>query len=165
MNTVTIWIDADSCPTLVRNHVVTYANKLNIEIKLVANKNIPIETTFPYQMIICNKEKDAADTFILQNVKPYDLVITRDIVFADKLVTKEIHAINDRGTYFCKDNIKNLLSDRDFDFQLAQIGLVKQPKNGYSKKDFEKFANCFDRILQKLIKETTLLNARNKSKI
>ena len=95
----------------------------------------------------------------------YDLVITRDIVFADKLVTKEIHAINDRGTYFCKDNIKNLLSDRDFDIQLAQIGLVKQPKNGYSKKDFEKFANCFDKILQKLIKEIALLNARNKSKI
>ena len=31
--------------------------------------------------------------------------------------------------------------------------------------DFEKFANCFDKILQKLIKEIALLNARNKSKI
>lgn len=102
-------------------------------------------------MIICQTEKDAADNYIFEHVKDNDLVITRDIIFADRLVEKGIAAINDRGTAFTKENIKDLLSDRDFDFALFEAGVVKRTKDGYSKKDFEKFANCFDRVLNKLL--------------
>lgn len=146
-----IWIDADSCPVPVRNHAVKTAAKLSLKIFFVANKQIPCDFS-PYEMIICKNEKDAADSFILEHASENDLVITRDIVFADKLVEKNIPAINDRGTAFTKENIKDLLSDRDFDFALFQAGVVKRTKDGYDKKDFEKFANCFDRVLHKLIK-------------
>ncbi|MCQ2592820.1 MAG: DUF188 domain-containing protein [Treponema sp.] len=145
-----IWIDADSCPTLVRNYVVKYAAKLNLTVNFVANKPIPCNENLPFNMIICNQEKDAADTYILDNAEKIDLVITRDIVFADKLVSKEITTINDRGTVFTKENIKGLLSERDFDFQLAQIGLVKHYNEGYDKKKYALFANCFDKIIHKL---------------
>ena len=103
-------------------------------------------------MIICNEKKDAADDYIIQNASKSDIVITRDIVFADRLVEKEITAINDRGTSFTKQNIKDLLSDRDFDFALAQAGVVKKYKSSYDKKDFSKFADCFDRELTRLIR-------------
>lgn len=152
MNEPHIWIDADSCPSLVRNHTVKIAASLNLKVTLVANKEIKCDGKFPYEMIICNQEKDAADNFILENSAVKDLVITRDIVFADRLVTKEITAINDRGTEFNKENIKELLSERDFDFQLAQIGLVKHFNEGYDKKKFSAFANCFDKVIHRLIK-------------
>ncbi|WP_051537900.1 DUF188 domain-containing protein [Treponema sp. C6A8] len=147
---IQIWIDADSCPTLVRNHTVKIAAKNGIKVFFVANKNIPCDEK-PFEMIICQAEKDAADNYIFEHAGESDLVITRDIIFADRLVEKGIAAINDRGTSFTKDNIKDLLSDRDFDFALFEAGVVKRTKDGYSKKDFEKFANCFDRILQKLL--------------
>lgn len=150
MEEIRIWIDADSCPTLVRNHTVKTAEKLGIKVYFVANKQIPCEYT-SYEMIICGTEKDAADNYIIENASENDLVITRDIVFADRLVEKNIPAINDRGTAFTKENIKDLLSDRNFDFALFEAGVVKRTKDGYSKKDFEKFANCFDRILHKII--------------
>ena len=148
---ITIWIDADSCPTAVRNHTVKIAAKKNIKVYFVANKNIPCDEQ-PFEMIICDSQKDAADDYILEHATTLDLVITRDIVFADRLVQKEITAINDRGTAFTIDNIKELLSDRDFDFALFQAGVVKHSRDGYSKKDFEKFSNCFDRTLNKLIR-------------
>ena len=151
MNKSQIWIDADSCPSPVRNHTVKIAAKLGLKVFFVANKNIPAEEK-PFEMIVCGSEKDAADTYILEHAEKSDLVITRDIVFAGKLVEKEITAINDRGTSFTKENIGELLSDRDFDFALAQAGLVKHFRYGYDKKSFSKFADCFDRELHKLLK-------------
>ena len=148
----TIWIDADSCPSLVRNHAIKIAYKLKLNIILVANKNIRCETDFPYEMQICSKEKDAADDFILENVKSNDLVITRDIIFASKLLNKNITTINDRGTVFDPENIVKFLSERDFNMQLAEIGLVKHFNNGYDKKMFSLFANAFDREINRLLR-------------
>ena len=98
-------------------------------------------------MIVTDEQKDSADTYILEHAEKESLVITRDIVFADKLVQKEIITINDRGTEFTKEMIKERLSDRDFDLQLAEIGLVKHYHEGYDNKKFEKFANCLDRVI------------------
>lgn len=150
METPKIWIDADSCPVQVRNHTVKTAARLGIQVFFVANKPIPCAES-PFEMIICPQQKDAADSYILEHAGAADLVITRDIVFADRLVEKGIAAINDRGTTFTSENIKELLSDRDFDLALSQAGVVKSLRYGYEKKDFEKFANCFDRVLHRLL--------------
>lgn len=152
MAQVKIWIDADSCPSLVRNHTVKIANSLNIPVTFVANKKIPCALS-DYEMVICSQEKDAADNHIFDNVQPNDLVITRDIVFAERLVSKGICTINDRGTVFSKENIGELLSERNFDFVLAQAGVVKHFSEGYTKKQFALFANCFDKVIHNLIKK------------
>lgn len=149
----TIWIDADSCPSLVRNHAVKMGSRLNFKVVFVANKNIPCTEKSPFQMIICNSDKDAADNYIYENASEKDLVITRDIVFADRLVSKGIPAINDRGTIFTKENVKELLSTRDFDLQLANCGLVKHYNEGYDKKKFAMFANSFDKVIHQLLKK------------
>ena len=120
--TVQIWVDADSCPTLVRNHIINYSKKLSLPVFFVANKQIPAESD-DFTMIICPEEKDSADNYIFEHVQANDLVITRDIVFAD----------------------------RDFDLQLAEMGLGGSKKSNYGPKQFSKFANCFDRIIHKLI--------------
>ena len=152
MKQVQIWIDADSCPALVRNHTVKIGLQLNLKVYFVANKEIKCDFSNAYQMIICNQEKDAADNYIFLNVQENDLVITRDIVFADRLVERNIACINDRGTIFTKDNIKPLLSTRDFDLSLAQMGLVKHYNEGYDKKKFAAFANSFDKVIHQLLR-------------
>ncbi len=148
---IQIWIDADSCPVLIRNHVVKIGNKLSLNVNFVANKKISVQQEGKYKMIICEATKDAADNYIYDNAGKNDLVITRDIVFADRLVNKDISTINDRGTIFNKENIKELLSTRDFDLQLANIGLVKHFNEGYDKKKFALFANSFDKTLHQLL--------------
>lgn len=147
---ITIWIDADSCPKLVREFVLKYAENKKLSVIFVANKEIPSSKS-NFKMIICPQEQDAADDYIVNNVQENDLVITRDIPLAARLVDKSITTINDRGTAFTKDNIKQKLSDRDFDLQLAQIGLGGFKPNTYDKKLLTKFINCFDREITKII--------------
>ena len=143
-----IWIDADSCPLKVRNHVVEYGAKKGIKIFFVANKQIDCQSKNPYEMIITDDQKDSADNYIFAHAQSgSDLVITRDIVFADRLVEKGILAINDRGTEFTKEIIKERLSERDFNLQLVEMGLSKPYHEGYDQKKFEKFANCLNRVI------------------
>ena len=87
MSLFTIWIDADSCPSLVRNHAIKMSNKYNLKIILVANKKIHCDTIFPYEMQICSKQKDAADDFILENVKG---LVTHDKGQTVKLILNEL---------------------------------------------------------------------------
>ena len=143
-----IWVDADSCPLKVRNHTVNYAAKKRITVYFVANKQIECQSKNPFNMIITEALKDSADNYIFEHAQvETDLVITRDIVFADRLVTKGVHTINDRGTEFTKEIIKERLSERDFNLQLVQMGLSKPYHEGYDQKKFEKFANCLDRVV------------------
>ena len=143
---LTIWVDADSCPSLVRNHTVKMGNKLGIKVVFAANKKISCDTG-DFQMVVCQAEKDAADNYIFDNCIDTDLVITRDIVFAARLVERGICVINDRGTEFTSEIIKERLSISDFDRQLAEIGLVKHFHEGYDKKKFANFANSFDKVI------------------
>lgn len=126
------------------------AERLNLKISLVANKKIPCDNQ-NFEMIICSQEKDAADNYIIEHAGKNDLVITKDIVFADKLVLKKICAINDRGIVFSQENIKEMLEEREYSMQFAQIGLSKHYNEGYNKKKFAEFANCFNTVLQKLL--------------
>lgn len=148
---VTIWIDADSCPNLVKDQVLRRAKKLNIPVNFVANKEIKNETGLPFQMIVVDSQKDAADTYILEHAQKCDLVITRDFLFAEKLVEKEITSINDRGTKFTKENIRELVSERDFNLSLSQMGLNDHKSAGYSQKNFKKFCDCFEEVIDNLI--------------
>ena len=151
-----VWIDADSCPPQVRNHVVKYCSTRGISVYFVANK--PVEcadaATGSFQMIVTDNSKDAADNYIFEHTTSGtltspspDLVITRDIVFANRLVTKGVHVINDRGTEFTREIIKERLSERDFNLQLAGLGLSKKYNEGYDKTKFARFCNCFDRVI------------------
>ena len=148
---LTIWVDADSCPSLVRNHTVKIGNKLGLRVVFAANKKIGCDSG-TFEMSVCGSEKDAADNFIYDNCKACDLVITRDIVFAGRLVERGICTINDRGTEFTPEIIKERLSISDFDRQLAEIGLVKHFHEGYDKKKFAEFANSFDKVIHRLLK-------------
>ncbi len=141
-----IWIDADSCPLLVRNHVVKTGAKNNIQVTLVANKKINCTVPFSYNMVVCPQKKDAADDYIFQNCKKGDLVITKDIVFADRILSKEVLCINDRGKEFTKENIKELLEDRQFDIQIEMSGAAKHFNEGYDQKKFDAFLKCFGKI-------------------
>ncbi len=142
--TSTIWIDADSCPAQVRRHAARYAANHAMKSVFVANRKITCAES-QAEFVVCAQEKDAADTYILQRAALNDIVITRDILLAAKLVERGISAINDRGTAFNKDNIRNRLSDRAFDLQLAQIGLGGPKRSRYTAQYFNAFVQCLEK--------------------
>lgn len=143
---ISIYIDADNCPNLVLKYTCEYCKNNDFNLIVVANKEIKIPES-NYQMIICEKEKDAADKYILTKASENDLVITKDIIFAEKLVSKNIVTINDRGSLFDKSNIKARMEDRNLDIQLAALGFGGKKGSSYNEKQLTKFAGCLEKAI------------------
>ena len=140
-----IFVDADSCPIDARNLVLRRCDKLHIKAIFVANRRIPgIDEV---AMEICSAQENAADDRIAELATKGDIVITRDIPLAQRLVIKGITVINDRGRVYTQENTGELLSLRNFTVGLAENGIPVERKGSYGKKDLKKFADSLDRLL------------------
>jgi len=146
---VKILVDADSCPKAARDLALRRAAKENVRIIFAANRQIP--GAEGAEMEICPLYENAADDRIVELAEPGDLIITRDIPLAKRLVEKGASVIDDRGRVFTADNINELLSLRNFMVDLADSGLGMERIANYSKKELKTFADSFDRILTRLI--------------
>lgn len=144
-----IWVDADSFPAPAKRTLLKAAKRLNIRLTYVANRPIPFAIQSPlFEMYVCPKTEGAADDYIAENATKEDLVATRDIPLAKRLVEKEITTINDRGILFNKDNVESMLKEREASIQWAQLGISNgKSKTGYGKKEAYDFACCMDKIL------------------
>jgi len=146
-----IWIDADSCPRQVREITCRASTRLSIPILFVANRKIPFPPIPNAEMIIADDSPDAADDYIVEHAEYPDLVITRDIPLAKRLVDKQIPVINDRGTVYTERNINDRLSSRNLMLELYQIGITPEKTKQFGKKELQDFANALDRELTRLI--------------
>lgn len=147
-----IWVDADSCPVEVKQIIIRFAKRLQIKTYFVANRIIPIPKSELFEMIIADATPDAADNIIVENITTDDIAITRDIPLANRLVEKQTTVINDRGTLFTAENIREKLSIRDFNKTLYENGLLSEKNSSFGKKELNLFANCFDREIQKKLR-------------
>ena len=147
-----IWVDADSCPIPVKDIIFRFCKRLNLKLIFVANHQIPMPKSELFQMIVCDATPDAADNYVVENALENDIVITRDIPMASRLLEKNITTINDRGLLFTSENIREKLSLRNFNKELYDNGILSEKTSTFSKKDVNNFANCFDREIQKKLK-------------
>ena len=143
-----ILVDADSCPRAAREMVLRFSSRLEIKIIFAANRPIPglPETAV---MEICPAEDGAADERIVCLALPGDLVITRDLPLAERLVEKGVKVMDDRGRIFTSENIRQLRSLRDFTVSLAEKGLEYERTASYGKNELNALANSLDRELAK----------------
>jgi uncharacterized protein YaiI (UPF0178 family) len=143
-----ILVDADSCPKPAREIVQRRAEKLNIRIIFAANRQIPGAGNDNHaEMEICNNNENSADDRIVELAEDGDIVITRDIPLAKRLIENKIIVIDDRGRIFTSDNINELLSLRNFTVGLAENGLGIERISNYGKKDLKTFADSLDKII------------------
>ena len=144
-----VWVDADSFPASARSFVIKHCSSKSVPVVFVANHEVKAEPSV--QMIVCQKEKDSADDYIFSHCAENDIVVTRDIPFAARLVEKKIKVMNDRGIIFSKDNIADRLREREFSLNMAAIGLGGNKGNYYGEKELQKFSRIFSEELQKHI--------------
>lgn len=148
-----IWVDADSCPRPVREIIKKAAERTGIDARFVANRTIPgVEAG--EQLVIVGKEEGAADDYILDHSEQDDLVVTRDIPLAKRLVESGTNVINDRGDLFTKENVGERLSLRNFMYVLRNSGLFLPTERSFGSKEVQSFANAFDRELTRLMRKS-----------
>ena len=147
-----IFVDADSCPALIRPLIEKAAERRAVTTVFVANRPVPVRKSPFLSFILTGKEEGSADDWIVAHVEEGDLVITRDIPLAARLLELKATVINDRGLRFTDDNIKSRLSERDLMKEFYQSGLAVQGLRSYGKREVFEFANCFDAVLTKMLK-------------
>jgi uncharacterized protein YaiI (UPF0178 family) len=105
-------------------------------------------------MELCPQGDGAADDRIVALALPGDLAVTRDLPLAERLAEAGVAVLDDRGSVFTKENIRERRSIRDFVVGLAENGLDMERIPSYGKKELNAFANSLDRELTRLIQGT-----------
>jgi uncharacterized protein YaiI (UPF0178 family) len=129
--------------------LLRFASRLGIKAIFAANRPIP-GLPESAQMDICPPTEGSADSHIAALARPGDLVLTRDLPLAEKLVEAGIAVMDDRGRVFNKENIRELRSLRDFAVGLAESGLGMERTASYGKRELDALAKSLDRELTRL---------------
>ncbi|MDR1866874.1 MAG: DUF188 domain-containing protein [Treponema sp.] len=147
-----ILVDADSCPRSVRTVIIRAAERVKKQVFFVANRPIPGLYGSFARMELCLPVAGAADEHIVALAEHSDIVITRDISLASRLVERSITVLDDRGRVFTQENVRYVLSIRNFVVNLAEHGLDIERTARYGKKELKVFADTFDRLLTHSLK-------------
>lgn len=147
-----IYVDADAFPNLLKPILFRSIERLGIETIVVSNKKVSIGKSQLISYLIVDAGADEADHKIVEMVEEGDLVITADIPLADRVISKEAHAIDHRGELYSIDNIKQYLAMRDLMEKIRDSGEVTRGPKPFGQKDAHEFANQLNAFLAKYIK-------------
>ena len=146
-----ILVDADACPKAIKEILFRAADRMNIQLTLVANKMLYCPPSPYIRAMQVPAGFDVADKKITQLVEAGDLVITADIPLAAEVIANGGHALNPRGEFYTKDNIHERLTMRNFMDGLRGSGVETGGPPSLNKKDRQVFANQLDRFLAKYL--------------
>jgi uncharacterized protein YaiI (UPF0178 family) len=123
------------------------AERAKIAVTLVSNQVLrPPES--PYiRFLQVPQGPDAADDEIARRCTAGDLVVTADIPLAARAVEKGARALDPRGKVYDAENIRQILSLRDFMDSLRGSGVETGGPGGYGPRERQLFANALDRFI------------------
>lgn len=145
-----IWVDADACPSVIKEVLFRAAERRQITVTLVANQSVRVPPSPFIKSIRVESGFDVADNEIVKRVSKGELVITADIPLADEVIAKGALALNPRGELYTAENVKARLNMRDFMETLRASGIQSGGPAPLSQADRQAFANQLDRWLAKL---------------
>jgi len=149
-----IFVDADSCPQIVRGIICRAAVREGLECIFAANRKIPLMDDELIKMVQVAEGEGVADKYIVDNSGEGDIAVTRDIPLAADLVENKVVVLNDRGDIFTPENIRQRLSIRNLMKEFRDSGIMPDSDGSFGPKEIQLFANAFDRELRKLIKKS-----------
>ena len=147
-----LWVDADACPKVIKDILFRAAERAQIKLTLVANQMLRTPPSPWLSAVQVPAGFDVADNHIVQHLQADDLVITADIPLAAEVIAKSGLALSPRGELFTKDNVRQLLSMRDFMTGLRDSGVQTGGPAVLSNNDRQVFANKLDRLLPKTVR-------------
>ncbi len=144
---VTIWVDADACPKVIREILFRAAERTGVALTLVANQPLRTPPLAHVRSLQVASGFDVADNEIVRRVQAGDLVITADIPLAAEVIDKGALALNPRGELYTANNVRARLNMRDFMETMRSSGVVHDGPPALSNADRKAFADQLDRWL------------------
>lgn len=130
---LTIYIDADGCA--VRDETYRVADRYQLQVIVVANKPLAIPISSRISMKTVPGGFDSADDWIAESIDVGDILVTSDLLLADRAIKKKARVIGPKGRELDEENIGNALGGRELSAHLRDLGDKKTGPAAMGKSD------------------------------
>ena len=144
-----IWVDADACPSVIKDILFRAANRAEVPLTLIANQMLRVPPSRWIRALQVPSGFDVADQRIAQDTAAGDLVVTADVPLAAQVIAKGAVVLDPRGELLNADNIQERLTMRNFMEGLRSSGVETGGPAAFSSGDRQAFANKLDSLLAK----------------
>ena len=115
-----IYVDADACP--VKNEIYKVAERHGAAVFVVSNSFIQVpRLPFITQQVV-DAGPDEADNWIAERAQAGDVVITADILLAERCIENDASVLQPNGRAYTKANIASAVASRALMEQLRSTG-------------------------------------------
>lgn len=149
-NNIRIVVDGDACP--VKDEIYKVAYRVGVAVLLVSNSPFRIPRHDLITLKLVSDAFDAADDYIADTVTARDVVVTTDILLAERCLKAGARVLSPRGDAFTDDNIGRQVAARALMADL-RAGAVGDPVGGpkaFTKADRSTFLQALDREIVRL---------------
>jgi len=142
---LTIYIDADACP--VKAEATKVAERHGIEMFIVSNGGMRPSQNPKIHTIVVDAGADEADDWIAERAEKGDVVVTADILLAQRCLEGGAGVVNPNGKLFTSDTIGNAVAGRALSAHLREIGHATHNPS-FSKQDRSRFLQSIEQMIQ-----------------
>ena len=144
-----ILVDADACP--VKEEIYKVAYRRNVPVVLVSNARFRMPDHPLITRVIVSDSFDAADDWIAEEAEPRSVVITADILLADRCLKAGAIVIGNNGKPYTSSSIGSAIATRAImaDLRAGMDGITGGPAP-FAKADRSRFLQALDEALARL---------------
>ena len=155
MTAPTILVDADACP--VKEEIYRVAERHKAHVRVVSNSPFRVPVSERVKRVMVGDGFDAADDWIAENAGPRSVVITADILLAERCLKAGAVVLRHDGREFDAASIGTAIATRAImvDLRAGMDGPLGGSGGGpppFRKEDRSRFLQALDRELVKLRK-------------
>ena len=146
---VTILVDADACP--VKDEIYRVAQRHKAHVRVVSNSPFRVPVSERVKRVVVSDGFDAADDWIAEHAGPRTIVITADILLAQRCIEAGATVLKHDGREYDAASIGGAVATRAImaDLRAGMDGPGGGPPP-FSKADRSQFLQSLDRVLVKL---------------
>jgi uncharacterized protein YaiI (UPF0178 family) len=147
---IRILVDADACP--VKDEVYKVAWRREVPVRVVSNARIRVPDHPLIERVLVSDAFDAADDWIAEQADPRAVVITGDILLADRCLKAGATVIGHNGKPFTSASIGSAIATRAIMADLRAGGDAIGGPAPFAKADRSRFLQALDEALVRLSK-------------
>jgi uncharacterized protein YaiI (UPF0178 family) len=148
MSAIRILVDADACP--VKDEIYRVAWRRDVPVTVVSNSRIRVPDHPLIERVLVTDAFDAADDWIADQADARTVVITGDILLADRCLKEGATVIGPNGKPFTAASIGGAIATRAIMADLrAGAGVTGGPAP-FAKADRSRFLQALDEALVRL---------------
>lgn len=145
---MSIYIDADACP--VKDEIYKVAFRYDVPVWVVSNSFMRIPDHPLVSRMIVSAGPDVADDHIAERADENSVVITADILLAERCLNSNAIVISPNGKPFTENSIGSAVATRALMEGLRSTGDITGGPPPFSKADRSRFLSALDQALVRL---------------